>query len=348
VPKVIEQLHSRPPLERMLRIHAALQEGKYPNCSGLATEIEVSTRTIKRDVDFMKYRLDLPIEYDAQRYGYYYSEKVDRFPTLPITEADVFALLVAHKAIHQYRGTPFEHLLETSFRKLTGHLDGESSFSVSRLDEAFSFRPFGPEETDLELFQFLLQAMRERREVRFQYRKIGAKRAEERTVRPYHVACVENRWYLFAFDPARNGMRAFVLGRMSKLELLRKTFTNRDGFDLEKHLRGSLGVFVGRPEDDFDVVIEFDAWAADVLRGRRWHWSQSIDELPRGQIRMRMRLNNLEEVERWVLSWGAHATVIAPLALARRIESTAAKLGEMYMVLEAERAGERKGQSGKK
>ena len=337
MPKVIEQLHSRPPLERMLRIHASLQKGKYPNCSRLAKEIEVSTRTIKRDVDFMKYRLDLPIEYDAQRYGYYYSEKVDRFPTLPITEADVFALLVAHKAIHQYRGTPFEHLLETSFRKLTGHLDGESSFSVSRLDEAFSFRSFGPEETDLELFQSLLQAMREKRVVTFQYKKIGSRRPEERTVHPYHVACIDSRWYLFAFDPARKAVRAFVLTRMSRLELTKKTFTNRGGFDLEKHLRGSLSVFVGQPEDDFDVVIEFDAWAADVLRGRRWHWSQSIDELPHGQVRMRMRLNNLEEVERWVLSWGAHATVIAPVALAQRIESTAAKLGKMYEALDEAR-----------
>lgn len=329
-PQVIEQLHSRPPLERMLRIHALLQDGKFPNCTQLAGKIEVSTRTIKRDVDFMKYRLDLPIEYDAQRYGYYYSKPVDQFPTLPITEADVFALLVAHKAIVQYRGTPFEHLLETSFRKLTGQLDGKSAFSVSRLDEAFSFRPFAPEETDLEVFQGLLTAMREKREVRFQYRKIGAKRHEERTVRPYHVACIDNRWYLFAFDPGRGAMRAFVITRMQGLEVTKKTFTHRGEFNLDKHLRGSLSVFVGKPEDDFDVIIEFDSWAADVLRGRRWHWSQGIDELPEGQIRLRMRLNNLEEVERWVLSWGTHATVIAPLALAKRVNKSAVELQRRY------------------
>ena len=43
------------------------------------------------------------------------------------------------------------------------------------------------------------------------------------------------------------------------------------------------------------MVIEFDAWSADLLHGRRWHWSQAIDELPGGQIRMRMRLNNIED-----------------------------------------------------
>jgi predicted DNA-binding transcriptional regulator YafY len=72
------------------------------------------------------------------------------------------------------------------------------------------------------------------------------------------------------------------------------------------------------------------AWKPDLLRGRRWHWSQSIDELPGGQIRMRMRLNNIEEVERWVLEWGVHATVIAPLLLADRIDTIAAELRKRY------------------
>ena len=53
-------LHSRPPLERMLRIHQALQSGKFPNASTLAREIEVATKTIHRDIEFMRDRLGLP------------------------------------------------------------------------------------------------------------------------------------------------------------------------------------------------------------------------------------------------------------------------------------------------
>jgi hypothetical protein len=55
---------------------------------------------------------------------------------------------------------------------------------------------------------------------------------------------------------------------------------------------------------DYEVVIEFDAWATDQLRGRLWHSSQQVTELPGGGSRLRMRLSGLEEVERWVLSWG--------------------------------------------
>lgn len=333
MPKVSEQLHSRPPLERMLLIHEKLQGEAYPNCSSLAAATEVSSRTIKRDIDFMKCRLNLPIEYHQKRYGYFYSEKVDRFPSVPVTEADLFALMVAHKAIVQYQGTPFEHLLEGSFRKLTGQLDKESSFSFSGLDSAFSFRPFAPEETDLEIFQGLLKAVRERRVVRFQYRKLGAQKPERRSVRPYHVACVDNRWYLFAYDLARQAIRGFVLTRMKTLEITDEKFPAPKDFNLDKHLRGSFSVFTGKPDDEFEVVIEFDSWSADLLRGRRWHWSQSADELPGGEMRLRMRLNNVEEVERWVLSWGTHATVIAPQTLVARIEKVTAELNERYMKL---------------
>ena len=92
----------------MLRIHQALQAGGYPNASKLAREVEVSTKTIHRDIEFMRDRLKLPIAYDNARWGYYYTEEVTSFPTLQITEGEMFAMLVAEKALQQYRGTTFE------------------------------------------------------------------------------------------------------------------------------------------------------------------------------------------------------------------------------------------------
>ena len=124
MPKVQPEVYCRPPWQRMMRIHEILQKGRYPNCTCLAEEFEVSSRTVKRDVDFMKCRLNLPIEDDAKRNGYYYTVPVLHLPAISITEAEIFALLVAQKAITQYQGTPFHQPLEAAFRKLSGQLDG--------------------------------------------------------------------------------------------------------------------------------------------------------------------------------------------------------------------------------
>jgi predicted DNA-binding transcriptional regulator YafY len=326
--KVRSQVYGRVPWERIMRFHQLIQNREYPNCSKLAAEFAVSVRTLMRDVEFMKDRLNLPLEFDAIRNGYYYTRPVEHFPQVAMSEAEVFALLVAQKAVAQYHGTPFERPLGLAFRRLTGQLDRTVAFSLGNLEQAFSFRPFAPEDADLEQFQILTRAVKERRELRFLYRNLGAAKAHWRQVRPYHVACVDNRWYLFAYDVKRSDMRTFALSRLRSAELTGKRFTIPQRFDLNEYLRGSFNVFKGA--DDYEVVVEFDAWAGDLVRERKWHSSQELATLRGRQVRLRLRLNSIEEAERWVLSWGTHATVIRPDRLRERLAAVGKELAEKY------------------
>src|SRR6185369_12170739 len=66
------EMRSRPPLDRMMRIHQSLQSRALPNATTLARELEVGTKTIHRDLEFMRDRLNLPIVYDGARHGYHY------------------------------------------------------------------------------------------------------------------------------------------------------------------------------------------------------------------------------------------------------------------------------------
>ena len=59
--------NSRRPLERITKIHEKVGRGRYPDCSGITAEIEVTPKTIQRDITLMRYELQLPIEYDAVR-----------------------------------------------------------------------------------------------------------------------------------------------------------------------------------------------------------------------------------------------------------------------------------------
>src|SRR5690349_8019032 len=60
---------TRPPFERMKKIFGLLQDGTYPNCTSMAAEFEVAAKTVRRDLDFMRERWELPIEYDDKRFG---------------------------------------------------------------------------------------------------------------------------------------------------------------------------------------------------------------------------------------------------------------------------------------
>ncbi len=311
-----------------MRIHEEIKQGRFPNCTRLAQALEVSGRTVQRDVDFMKDRLQLPIEYDSRRYGFTYSRPVDKFPSVSLTESEIFALLVAHKSIAQYQGTEFYQPLQTAFGKLTGQLDGEAHYTLSDLDQALSFRPFAPQDTDLEVFSLLSRALQQRRGLKFDYKNLGVKKSRERQVHPYHLACVENQWYLFAYDLESKAMRTFILTRLSNPNMTADRFTRPKDFNPDEYLKGSFKIFKG--QDDYEVVIEFDPWATAFIRERNWHPTQELIEPPSGNSRVRMRLNNIVEIERWLLSWGTHATVIRPHALVQRIIKTAKDLVQKY------------------
>lgn len=315
--------------ERLLAIHQSIAARRYPNTARLAREFEVSPKTVKRDIEWMRVHWDLPIEYDRTRNGYYYARDVKQLPGVPrLNEAERFALLVAQRAVGQYQGTPYPQPLELAFQKLAGPLDLQESPSLGHGNEVPSFRPFAPEFTDLERFETVSRAIQEGRALSFDYRKPGDRRTDGRHVLPYHLTCNDNRWYLIGHDVDRGGLRTFALARIDGQPLTGAAFEKPEDFDIEQYLRGSLTVMNGR--GDYEVVIDFDAWATDQLRGRCWHASQQVTELPGGESRLRLRLSGLEEVERWVLSWGTHATVVRPRLLVERLGCIARALAGRY------------------
>jgi hypothetical protein len=100
------------------------------------------------------------------------------------------------------------------------------------------------------------------------------------------------------------------LSRLSRAKMVAGRFDPPKGFSADNYLKGSLAVFAGK--EDYEGAIDSDVWATDLVRGQQWHSSQAYTELPGGCSRIRMRLNSIEEVERWVLTWGEH-DAISPL-----------------------------------
>jgi proteasome accessory factor B len=315
---------SRPPLERMMRIHHEIASGSYPNATTLARELEVSTKSIQRDLEFMRDRLDLPLAYDGSRFGYHYTEPVSSFPTFQITEGELVALMIAEKALEQYRGTNFEKPLVSALKKMAAQLPDTVSFNIAEWDQTISFRTSAEPILNLEIFDALAKATAARKQIRFDYRKPGQPKPEARVVDPYHLANINGEWFLFAFDHARKDIRTFVPARIAGVEPTGRTFARPARFSLEKRLHDSFGVVSGAGE--FNVLIRFDEFAAGYIREKRWHPSQKLRERKDGGVELQMKLSSLAEVQRWVLSWGGHAKVIAPKELAATVEEAARRI----------------------
>ncbi len=317
-------LHSRPPMERMLRIHQAVQARSYPNATRLAAELEVCTKSVHRDLDFMRDRMLLPLEFDWSRKGYYYTQEVTAFPMIQMSEGELVAMVVAEKALQQYRGTSFEKPLLSAVKKMQQSLPETVSVHLADLGRAISFQTRAEALVDLKTFDELAKATAGHQQLEINYRKPGQKDAEPRVIDPYHLANINGEWFLFAFDHLRKDIRTFVPGRILGIRRTGKTFVRMKKFSLEDRLRGSFAVHSGR--GNFHIVLRFDPDVADYIREKKWHASQRLRELKSGGVEVSLNLSGLEEVQRWVLTWGGKATVVSPPKLRRSVREAAERI----------------------
>lgn len=307
-----------------MRIHHLLQAEKKPNATTLAKELEVCTKTIHRDLEFMRDRLGLPLEYDSVANGYYYTGPVTEHPALQITEGELFALLIAEKAIQQYRGTPFEAPLSQTFQKIVSALPDEFSLNLADWDRSISFRTTAVPRLPVEVFDQLARATAQRKGLKLHYRKPGSSETEVRVVDPYHLANINGEWFLFAHDHLRDDLRTFVPARIERVEETGTTFDRPENFSLAKHLEGSFGIRTGHATHK--VVIHFSAGVATYVREKQWHASQQLKNQSDGGVELSLRLNDLDEVRRWILSWAGEARAIAPKELIDAVRLSAKQI----------------------
>jgi len=201
----------------------------------------------------------------------------------------------------------------------------------SELDRAISFRSIGPAVVQVEIFERLSEAVLKTKEVEFDYKKLGSKTTERRRVQPYHLGLIDNLWYLFGFDVHRNQLRTFALPRIERVKVTQAKFHRPSGFSVAHQLAFSFGVFSKNGNAKCETVrIRFDPFAAQLVQEREWHPSQKIKQLKGGVIELSLKLANFEEIERWILSWGAHARVVAPAQLKKRVAKTVSQLAKSY------------------
>ncbi len=319
---------TRPPLVRMLKIHEMLAADDYPNCTSLGIEFEVSSKTIQRDMEFMRDQLTLPIEYDGSKHGYYYTNAVAQFPMVTVSEGELVALLVAQKAVEQYKGTSFEKPLHAAFEKLVSSMGDEASVSLHDLSEAVSFRSAGVPQAQIAVFETLADAVMTSKAVEFDYMSLKAEVPERRRAEPYHMACISNQWYLIANDLGRGGMRTFALTRVAKVKNLKTSFVRPADFSVGDMLSGSFAAFeAGRTEK---VRIRFDKVAARLVAERQWHKSQEIRKVASGSIELTMKVGIAPDLESWIVGWGEHAEVLEPEGLRARIAEIGRQIASKY------------------
>ncbi len=307
----------KPQYRRLLFIDSKLRENSYPNSVSLAQEWEVSSRTISRDLDYLRDELGAPIEYDRAHNGYYYTEPNNRLPTVPVCESDLFAVCIAAKALKQFENTPLHARLQSVFAKLQQSLPGKVNADPSWLEERILIFPESTTVIEPEVWETIAAGVRQNRQVRIKYKTLGAPRPVSRTIDPYYLVNYSGEWYASGFCHRRDSIRTFAVSRIRAAELLSEPFLMPAKYDAETMFGDRFGIHW--QEEKQTIRIQFNANIAPFIRERQWHPNQRIEKQPDGSIILEFSTNHVSEVKSWVLSWGAAARIVSPEGLTAEI-----------------------------
>ena len=245
-----------------------------------------------------------------------------------LTEGELLALFVAERILRQYEGTPYGKGIQSAFEKICHSLTDAVTVDLTYHDPGFTF-DLGPlRAPDLAIFDQVTRALQSRVALRIQYHTQSRDRDTERVVEPYHLHNHKGDWYLIAFCHRRRQIRKFLLSRVRTAELTSDAFAVPADFDVHSYIHQSFGIEKsGRP---VNVSIWFDPYQARWIRERRWHPTQTLDLQDDGSLTLHFKVTGLDEVARWVLSYGEHAIVLRPARLRRRVADAAAGAARNY------------------
>lgn len=322
---------SRARFARIYYIHNQLYSGKYPNVPVLARELEVSSRTVERDIEHMRDMLGAPVEYDYLKKGYYYSKADFQLPPMRLTEGELVALFLGQKLLAQCAGTPLEEYVRSAFEKIVTVMPEGISVDWMTLEHAISFdlEPLrGDERQVADMYRRLAAAVENKITVWVKYYSASRDDTSERYIDPYHLRYYQGAWYIIAYCHLRKAVRIFALDRIWEMTETTRGFTVMPGFSLEDYLCSALGIELGGKP--YEVVIHFDRHQARWIRERCWHHTQKIEYQPDGSLILTMTVGGLGEVKRWVMGFGSRARVIRPEVLREEVAREARKLAEIY------------------
>jgi predicted DNA-binding transcriptional regulator YafY len=303
-------------MERCFKIDSKIRTEKFPSRRELAAELEVNERTVQRDITFMKDRFGAPVAVSRKNGGYYYTEPTWFLPSVPLTEGELFSLLIARQAVAQYRGTPVFQTLETVFNKIAGALSDKITVHPDYLTGGIlSFAPTNVLPVDETVWSRLLQAARDRQTVRMKYSSRKSRQMAVRTVDPYHIINMQGDWYLFGHDHKHDRICQFQLHRIQTVEMSDRTFDISPDFDVKTIVNSSFGSF-GSAEELQTVRLRITGDMAELLKDRNFHPQQKIKKCAGGfEIRFPVSAAGTRpfyHIVQWILSMGRDVEILEP------------------------------------
>jgi len=298
-------------------------------------ELGVSRATLKRDLEYLRDRMDAPIVYDRFHNGYKFDDSAGgkrqashELPGLWFSEREIHALLTMHQLIQSLdEGGVLARHLQPLLEKLHGMLNTSEADAKELMKRVKIVSPARRTVTS-RFFELIGNAVLTRKRLDLAYFTRSRQQESQREVSPQRLVYHRNTWYLDAWCHASDGLRRFALDAVRQVTVLDQRAKDVALKTIEAELDQGYGVYGGTRVRQATLV--FSAEAAQWVANEEWHPEQRGRWRGDGRYELRLPFTSDIELGMDILRHGPSVAVEGDEQLRKHVAQQAALLAALY------------------
>ena len=308
-------------LERLHRINYMIQQRKSVPKQDFLDTLEISEATFKRDLEYLRSRMNADIVYDRFTGGYRYKNQKDaektELPGLWFTEKEATALVLMQ---HLLSSLDQGGLIGPHIEPLTNLIDGilgGTDTSAKELRKRIKVIGIASRKNSIENFSEIGNALLKRNRLQITYYAKGKNETTEREVSPQRLIYYRDNWYLDAYCHLRKALRSFALDGISSLNNSGTKAEDISEKQLQEHFTESYGIFSGKASHR--AKLKFTPQRSRWVSAETWHGQQVSSFDKDGNYILEFDYDQDPELIMDILKHGSGVEVLSPSTLRKKV-----------------------------
>ena len=317
--------------ERFYLIDQLLAGGAALSRQKLMAELEVSLATLKRDLAYMRDRMNAPIIYDVEQGGYRFDKPNVgpryELPGLWFTAEETSALLTMHELIVNLEpGLLGKHV--NALRTRLERIVEEAGTSYGDVASRIRLISSGHRRKKLLTFERLSRALLERKQIDIVHFNRSNASESNRQLSPQRLTYYKGNWYLEAWCHTRDALRQFSVDAIRGLNVSRVKAKEIPIETLDETFGGNYGIYGGKAKNE--AVLKFSVAASRWVSDEVWHEHQTGQLGADGCYILKVPYGNPTELLMDILRHGSDVEVIHPPEIRVEIAKTLDRAARQY------------------
>ena len=318
--------------ERIYQIDQLLNGRNFGTFQELMDRLEVSRATLKRDLAYMRDRLNAPIIFDRDLGGYRLDKQSGNLkyelPGLWFNADEIFALLTMQ---HLLNNLDSGGILSPHIKPLNSRLTellGATNDPLDQLQKRIKIETMGSRKFNLDHFQAIGSSLLKRKKLHIDYLGRGKNELSSRDISPQRLIYYKDNWYLDGWCHLKEDIRSFSVDAIQRVEILETKAKDVSEEKLNEELGSGYGIFSGK--DVKWATLKFSPERARWVSKEKWHPKQEGKFLDDGSYELKIPYSKEPELLIDVMKYGPEVEVTEPKDLRKKIQETLIKTLRNY------------------